>query len=149
VNFYKHFIGDYQRSTGDLSMTEHGAFRLMLDHFYGSGRPLPQDKKTLYRLLRAETAADRKAIDSVSVRYWRQLPDGLEPLYDWLNLHTEEERAPLRLVMVEWSDSGGLINVRALSELVKAFVISDQHRKIALNREANKRAAAAKKGDAT
>lgn len=146
MNWYKHYIGDYQRSTGDLSMTEHGAFRLMLDQFYGTGRPLPQDRKALYRLLRAETAADRKAIDKVSLRFWRQLPEGLEPLYDWLNLHTEEERAPLRLAMVEWSEPGGLINVRALSELVKAVVVSDHYRKIALNREANKRAAAANKG---
>ena len=148
MNFYKHFIGDYQRSTGELSMIEHGAFRQMLDHFYGTGRPLPKDKKALCRLLRAETDAERKAIETVSIRFWRQLPEGIEPLYNWLNLHTEAERVPLRLVMVEWSDSGGLINVRALGEIVKAYVISEQNRKIALNREANRRAAAASKGGA-
>jgi hypothetical protein len=57
MNFYKHFIGDYARDTGDLSLLEHGAYRLMLDHFYGTSRPLPENKKALYRLLRAESDA--------------------------------------------------------------------------------------------
>jgi hypothetical protein len=146
VNFYKHFIGDYQRSTGDLTMTEHGAFRQMLDHFYGTGRPLPQDRKALYRLLRAETAADRKAIDNVSIRYWRQLPEGLEPLYEWLELHTEAERHPLRLVVCEWTESKGLINIRALAEITRASVVATKNRKVAIDREAARRTAATAKG---
>ena len=140
MNFYKHFIGDYQRSTGDLSMLEHGAFRQMLDHFYGTGRPLPQDKKALYRLLRAESDAERRAIETISLRFWRQLPEGIEPLYDWLNLHTEAERLPLRLVANDWTQVGGLINVRALGEIVKASVIAAKNRKTAIEREADRRA---------
>ncbi len=146
--FYKHFIGDYQRDTGDLTIIEHGAFRLMLDHFYGSGRPLPKDKKALCRLLRAETEADRKAIESVSVRFWRQLPEDIEPLYDWLELHTEAERLPLRLVANDWTEVGGLVNLRALAEIVRASVIAAKNRKIAIDREAARRAAAGAKGGA-
>ena len=59
MNFYKHYIGDYQRDTGHLSLAEHGAYRLMLDAFYATGKPLPADKKALYRLLRAATAVER------------------------------------------------------------------------------------------
>lgn len=141
MNFYKHFIGDYQRNTGDLTMVEHGAFRLMLDHFYGTGRPLPKDKKALFRLLRAESEADRKAIDAVSLRFWRPLPAEIEPLYDWLDLHTEAEQLPLRAVVLEWVEVGGLVNVRALAEIVKADVIAVKNRKTAIEREANRRLA--------
>ena len=146
MNFYKHFIGDYQRDTGDLSLIEHGAFRLMLDHFYGTGRPLPKEKKALCRLLRAESEPERKAIEAVSLRFWRQLPPEIEPLYDWLELHTETERIPLRQVAQDWTEVGGLVNVRALAEIVKASVIAAKNRKTAIAREANRRAALEEKG---
>lgn len=77
MNFYKHYIGDYQRDTGHLSLAEHGAYRLMLDAFYATGKPLPADRKTLYRLLRAATPVERKAIDSVSAQFWEMLSSGL------------------------------------------------------------------------
>jgi uncharacterized protein YdaU (DUF1376 family) len=77
VNFYKHYIGDYQRDTGHLSVTEHGAYRLMLDVYYATEKPLPLDRKALYRLLRAESAADRSAIDSIASQFWAHTPAGL------------------------------------------------------------------------
>lgn len=77
MNFYKHYIGDYQRDTGHLSLAEHGAYRLMLDAFYATGKPLPVDKKALYRLLRAATAVERKAIDFVSAQFWEITSSGL------------------------------------------------------------------------
>lgn len=77
MNFYKHYIGDYQRDTGHLSLAEHGAYRLMLDAFYATGKPLPMDKKALYRLLRAATAVERKAIDMVCAQFWEISSAGL------------------------------------------------------------------------
>ena len=91
MNFYKHFIGDYSRSTGDLSIIEHGAYRLMLDSFYGIGKPLPADKKALYRLLRADSEPDRRAIDNVSLRFWRLLPDELSAAHEMLDLRRDED----------------------------------------------------------
>ncbi|WP_151635998.1 YdaU family protein [Noviherbaspirillum aerium] len=139
MNFYKHFIGDYARATGHLSIVEHGAYRLMLDHFYGSCRPLPANKKALYRLLRAENDGDRKSIDTVSLRFWRPLPEDVETVYGWLGLHTEEDQGRYRRVALEWEECGGLVNVRALGEIVKAAAIADRNRQIAIEREAKKR----------
>lgn len=68
--FYKHFIGDYQRKTGHLSLAEHGAYRLMMDHAYANGGSLTTDRKALYRLLRADTPLERKAVDSVVSQFW-------------------------------------------------------------------------------
>ena len=138
MNFYKHFLGDYARATGHLSLVEHGAFRLMLDHFYGAGRPLPGNRKALYRLLRAETNEERRAVDAISTQFWRPLPAELEPLYEMLDLRTEDERRPLRIVATEWTEVGGLINVRALGEMVKARVIAEKNKQTAIDRE-NKR----------
>lgn len=140
MNFYKHFMGDYARATGHLSLIEHGAYRLMLDHFYGACRPLPGNKKALYRLLRAETDAERRAVDAISLQFWQTLPAEIEPLYEVLNLRTEDDRRPLRTVATEWTEVGGLINVRALGEIVKARVIAEKNKQIAVDREQKKRA---------
>jgi uncharacterized protein YdaU (DUF1376 family) len=139
MNFYKHYVGDYSRDTGDLSISEHGAYRLMLDHFYGTGRPLPSDRKALYRLLRAEKDTDRKAIDAVCIRFFRPLPADFDLLSSWLDLRTEEEKSPLRLVVLEWTEVDGLINLRAIREMMKAAVIAEKNREIALNREQKRR----------
>ena len=45
MNWYKRYIGDYQRDTGHLSMVEHGSYTLMLDTYYATGRPYRRKKK--------------------------------------------------------------------------------------------------------
>jgi len=69
VNFFKLYIGDYQRDTGALSLAEHGAYLMMLQHYYATEQPLPVGAP-LYRLMRAQTKAERKAIDVVASRFW-------------------------------------------------------------------------------
>ncbi|MCZ4066016.1 YdaU family protein [Oxalobacter sp. JAC-2022] len=77
MNFYKHYIGDYQRDTGHLTLAEHGAYRLMLDAYYATGRPLPGQRKALYRLLRADSTSERRAIDAVASQFWETADGGL------------------------------------------------------------------------
>lgn len=139
MNFYKHYLGDYARATGHLSLVEHGAFRLMLDHFYGAGKPLPANRKALYKLLRAESAEERRAVDNIAVTFWRPLPGEMDPLYELLELRTDDDRRPLRSVVREWTEVGGLINVRALGEMVKARVIAEKNKQTAIDREQKRR----------
>jgi uncharacterized protein YdaU (DUF1376 family) len=146
MNFYKRFIGDYGRDTGHLSIVEHGAFTLMLDHFYATQRPLPKDKKALHRLLRVETADEKKAVESISLQFWRPVPDDFAQLPAMLDLRKEEELTALQKVAVSWEEAGGLINTRALKEIVSAATRADKNRKIAVDREANKRANGAQGG---
>jgi uncharacterized protein YdaU (DUF1376 family) len=77
VNYYEFHIGDYQRKTAHLSLAEHGAYSLMLQTFYATERPLPADRKVLYRLLRADSATERKAVDAVIVQFWQSTAIGL------------------------------------------------------------------------
>ena len=76
MNFFKLYIGDYQRDTAHLSIAEHGAYLLMLQHYYATERPLPTGK-ALHRMLRAQDKIERDAIDSVATRFWIQLDDCL------------------------------------------------------------------------
>ena len=76
MNFFKFYIGDYQRDTAHLSITEHGAYQLMLQHYYATEKPLPEGK-ALHRMLRAQGKAERDAIDSVVQKFWTSTAAGL------------------------------------------------------------------------
>jgi len=73
--YYNFYPGDYLRDTQDLSLTEHGAYRIMLDHYYCEDE-LPSDKERLYRLCRAFSENERKAVDVVSVKFFIENGDG-------------------------------------------------------------------------
>ena len=70
MNFYKRF---HQRDTGHLSMTEHGAYTLLLGAFYATGQPLPLAQKVMHRLVRAISGDERAAVDAVLDRDRRRL----------------------------------------------------------------------------
>lgn len=76
MNFFKLYIGDYQRDTAHLSVTEHGAYMLMLQHYYATEKPLPTGK-ALHRMLRAQDKTERDAIDSIVRQFWHETDDGL------------------------------------------------------------------------
>ncbi|WP_412016179.1 DUF1376 domain-containing protein, partial [Burkholderia pseudomallei] len=50
MNFWNRHIGDLIRDTVSLSMLEDGAYNRLLDQYYQTERPLPLDKKLIYRL---------------------------------------------------------------------------------------------------
>jgi uncharacterized protein YdaU (DUF1376 family) len=77
VNFYNHYIGDYQRDTGHLSLVEDAIYRRLLDTYYATERPLPNDPKQLARIVRATTPAERKAITAVVDQFFPVAADGL------------------------------------------------------------------------
>ena len=79
MNFYKRFVGDYQRDTGHLSLTEHGAYTLLLDIHYATEKPLPSSKQSVYRLLRAIDESEQTAIDRILDEFWTQTDNG------WVN----------------------------------------------------------------
>lgn len=48
-----------------LSMIEHGAYRLMIDYCYISEKPLPLDSNRIYAVVRAQSKAERAAVDMI------------------------------------------------------------------------------------
>ena len=76
MNFYKHFLGDYARDTASLSALEHGVYRLMLDSYYATEKPLPSDVAELYLIAKARTPGERKAVEKVADRFFKINGDG-------------------------------------------------------------------------
>ena len=68
--YYRWFPGDYLRDTGTLSLIEHGAYRLLLDHYYSESGGIADEKPRLYRLCRATTPEEQRAVDFIVKKYF-------------------------------------------------------------------------------
>lgn len=76
MNFYKHYIGDFQRDTSHLSLTERGAYLALMHHYYATEVPLPSDHSQLCRIAGAITSVEQKAVKTV-MTFFRRTEDGL------------------------------------------------------------------------
>lgn len=76
MNYYNFYPGDYSRDTAHLTLIEHGAYRLLLDHQYSTEKPLPKDLEALWRICRATTLEERVAVQSVADCFFPTLDDG-------------------------------------------------------------------------
>jgi uncharacterized protein YdaU (DUF1376 family) len=73
--WYPRYPGDYLRDTGHLSLTQHGAYSLLLDHTYSTETALPKKRDELYRICKAFKPMEQRAVDSV-IRQFFELIDG-------------------------------------------------------------------------
>jgi uncharacterized protein YdaU (DUF1376 family) len=70
LNYYRRYVGDYARDTMSLSLTEHGAYALLLDAYYADEHPLPAKVDMLYRICRATTALEKAAVRAVAEKFF-------------------------------------------------------------------------------
>lgn len=73
--YYCFYPGDYQRDTSGLTLTEHGAYRVLLDAYYMEGS-IPKEKERLYRICRAMTDEEKGAVGYVVGRYFKDSGNG-------------------------------------------------------------------------
>lgn len=76
MNYYERHIGDFIKDTLGLTMLEDGAYNRLLDQIYQTERPLPCDKKEVYRVARANSTPERKAVDYVLGKFFDLADDG-------------------------------------------------------------------------
>lgn len=76
MNYYRRYCGDYAAATPHLTLLEHGAYVLMLDAYYTSERPLPASYDLLYRICRAQTPPEKKAVRQVAEEFFPVSQDG-------------------------------------------------------------------------
>ncbi|MFN4017624.1 MAG: YdaU family protein [Reyranella sp.] len=65
------YWGDYLKDTGHLSTLEHGAYLLLIGHYWSSGAPLPDDDAKLRRIAKIESAAKWKKLRPVIETFFR------------------------------------------------------------------------------
>lgn len=64
------------RDTPHLSMLEDAAYRRLLDFYYSTERPLPDDLAKLCGIARAATKDEREAVRTVMEQFFPKGPDG-------------------------------------------------------------------------
>ncbi len=107
--WYARFPGDFIRDTGDLSLVQDGAYNRLLDHYYATARPLPNDMVSLHRICRAITQEEKDAVEYVANSFFNIGDDGLlrnkRADYELLkNSELREERA--RVARAKWGSDG-------------------------------------------
>jgi len=85
LRWYAHELEKYAKKTAHLTILQHGAYRLLLDHIYRTGGPLPADLPSIHRVCRAESKADKQAISFVLAEFFKLHADG------WHNKTADEE----------------------------------------------------------
>lgn len=76
MNYYTHHLGDYAAATGHLSWDEDAAYTRLIRAYYHQEKPIPLDLKDAYRLARAQSAAQRKAVETVLQEFFTRCDDG-------------------------------------------------------------------------
>lgn len=69
------FWGDYLKDTGHLSTAEHGAYLLLIGHYWTTGKPIPDNEAVLSRITRQSVATWRKMSGAILAFF--VLEDGL------------------------------------------------------------------------
>lgn len=77
MNYYERYVGDFQRDTGHLSCTEIGAYDRLLDHYYATEAPLPEELGALYRICRAMDKVEQSAVRAVAEQFFPMAADGM------------------------------------------------------------------------
>lgn len=85
MNYVERHFGDWARDTLHLSILEEGAYNRLVDLYYVREGPLPSDLAACYRLARAMTSAERKAVQSVLTEFFQPTGAG------WMHKRCERE----------------------------------------------------------
>ena len=75
MNYYQRHLGDYARDAGHLTMSEYGAYGLLLDRVYSTEAPIAS-RADAYRICRAGSKPERAAVDRILAEFFVELPDG-------------------------------------------------------------------------
>lgn len=112
MNYYEKHIGDYIRDTVSLTMLEDGAYGRMMDQVYQSEKPLPLDKKMVYRLARAASTSDRKAVDFVLATFFQETPAGYvqKRIAQEIDRYQEKQRKAKASADARWNKPRGDAN---------------------------------------
>ena len=88
--YYKRYTGDYARDTRDLTLIEHGAYTLLLDHYYATGC-LEQCLEQCFRLCMAFTPDEQQAVRNVLDKFFVPAPSGKGYIHERVEKEIEKQ----------------------------------------------------------
>lgn len=94
MNYFEDHIGDYAAATAHLTWDEDMAYTRLIRAYYHSEKPIP--KGQAYRLARATTPTQRKAVDTVIAEFFTLEEDGYHQKRCDEEIARYHEKAPER-----------------------------------------------------
>jgi uncharacterized protein YdaU (DUF1376 family) len=94
MNYYEHHLGDWAAATGHLTWDEDMAYTRLLRAYYHAEKAIPVGQQ--YRLAKAVTPAQRKAVDSVLAEFFLLEDDGYHQKRADEEIARFQEKAPDR-----------------------------------------------------
>jgi uncharacterized protein YdaU (DUF1376 family) len=86
------YVADYLAKTGHLTQGQHGAYLLLLLHYYATRKPIPADRLSLQRICRSFAGYEDTAVDAVLKYFFELRSDG------WHNARIDEELEKAELI---------------------------------------------------
>ena len=86
-HWYPRYSGDYRAKTAGLSLIQHGAYTLLLDEYYNTGKPLTAIAVHLHRVCSALAPEEQEAVDFIVDTFFIKTENG------YINKRVEEELA--------------------------------------------------------
>lgn len=103
MKWYSKHIGDYYTATKELTMLEHGAYNLLLDHYYATEEPIPAKAAVLQRIFGVEKdSREYAALARILRRFFAELPQG------WVHKKADEEIAKSHRISERRAKAGAL-----------------------------------------
>lgn len=69
-HWYPRYTGDYAKKTRHLSLSEHGAYALLLDHYYSTGS-LPSNDDQVMRICSAFDEQEKRAVMNIIKQFFK------------------------------------------------------------------------------
>jgi uncharacterized protein YdaU (DUF1376 family) len=123
MNYYARHLGDYARDASHLSLSEHGAYTLLLDRYYATERPIGREEA--YRICRAISKADKQAVQRVLTEFFRWTDEEIAKM-------AEKRAKAQKSAKVRWDATG----MRTQSERNANGMLSNNQEPITNSRSA-------------
>ncbi len=77
MNYYKHHFGDYDTRTQHLTWSQDLAYRRLICVYYVREKPLPNDLRMIYRMVKASNGPQQQATRDILLQFFTQDAQGL------------------------------------------------------------------------
>ena len=119
--WYPRYPGDYARDTQDLDSLElHGAYTLLLDHYYMTQRPIPNDRFLVGKILRISPQKAHKILQTLSKYFEAGIYENRPVFYHYRVECEIDKSLSINSKLSKAGRAGGLAKARAES-LAKAI----------------------------
>ena len=116
MNHYPRHIGDWLRDTAHLSEVEECIYSRCIDQYYSREKPLPLDLGQCARLVRAASAAARKALATILPEFFTEGPDGWHQKRcdEEIRHYTERSESARHSVEARWGKRNANVDTNVL-----------------------------------